>query len=349
MSQYNLVIIGFGGMGEQHTKLLENHPQILVSGICDISPERQKAAKDQGLKVYESYESVLADPTVGLVLIATPNNLHREIAIAALNSQKHVICEKPVTLNAQELEEILAAQAKTGYIFMVHQNRRWDEDFLTIKKIYDTKQLGELYHVEQRVFGSRGIPGDWRKYQAFGGGMLLDWGVHMLDRLLIMIPEKIVSVDCYLSFALKEEVDDGYHVRLQFESGKTAIIEVGTTNLISLPKWYVTFSKGTAIVEDWHLNGHIVSLKYADEHDARPIVAGAGLTKTMAPRNDDSTLTSPLDIVRRDHKEFYSNFIDVIENKAQPFVKNEEVLRVMRLIDASYLSHNIGQRVKFEE
>lgn len=349
MSQYSLVIIGFGGMGSQHYNLLQKHPLINITGVCDINLERQNEARKENLKVYDSYESVIKDSSVDIVLIATPNHIHKEIAVAALNGKKHVICEKPVTLNAKELEEILDAQKRSGYVFMVHQNRRWDEDFLTIKKIYDTKQLGELYHVEQRVFGSRGIPGDWRKNKEFGGGMLLDWGVHMLDRLLVMIPEKILTVDCFLSFSLKEEVDDGYHVHLTFESGKTAICEVGTTNLISLPKWYVTFSKGTAIVEDWHLNGRIVSLKNTDENDARPIVAGAGLTKTMAPRNDDSTITIPLDKVYKDHKEFYTNFIDVVEKKAEPFVKNEEVLRVMKLIDASFMSHEIGQRIKFEE
>lgn len=349
MSKTSLVIIGFGGMGEQHYKLLENHPEIQVTGICDINLERLAYAKQLGLKGYASHKDVLKDPLVDAVLIATPNNTHKEIAIAALNSKKHVICEKPVTLNALELEEILSVQEKTGMVFMVHQNRRWDEDFLTIKKIYDTKQLGELYHIEQRVFGSRGIPGDWRKYENFGGGMLLDWGVHMIDRLLVMIPEKITTVDCFLSFALQEEVDDGFHVYLEFESGKTAICEVGTTNLISLPKWYVTFSKGTAVVEDWHLNGRIVSLKNTDKNDARPIVAGAGLTKTMAPRMDDSTITQPLDKVMKDHKEFYSNFINVINKKEEPFIKNTEVLRVMRLIDAMFVSHKTKQRVKFED
>lgn len=349
MKKYNLVIIGFGGMGSQHYNLLENHNLINVSGICDINSDRRNEAKSFGLTIYETYESVLQDKLVDAILIATPNHIHKEIAIAALNSKKHVICEKPVTLNSSELEEILATQEKTGYVFMVHQNRRWDEDFLTIKKIYDTKQLGEMYHVEQRVFGSRGIPGDWRKYKEYGGGMLLDWGVHMIDRLLVMVPEKIKTVDCHLSFSLKEEVDDGYHLRVTFENGSTAICEVGTTNLISLPKWYVTFSKGTAVIEDWHMNGKIVSLKNVGNHDARPIVAGAGLTKTMAPRMDDSTITLPLDKVYKDHKEFYSNFIDVIENKDEPFVKNHEVLRVMKLIDTAFLSDKLNQRIDFEE
>jgi len=97
------------------------------------------------------------------------------------------------------------------------------------------------------------------------------------------------------------------------------------------------------------LNGQIVSLKNTDKNDARPIVAGAGLTKTMAPRMDDSTTTLPLDKVMKDHKEFYSNFINVINKKEEPFIKNTEVLRVMRLIDALFVSHKTKQRVKFED
>ena len=346
--QYNTVIIGFGGMGEQHFHVLEDNQYLKVIGVFDISPERSEVAERCGLYTYASLEEVLNDNKVDVCLIATPNDTHKEISIECLKKSKHVICEKPVTTNARDLEEILNVQEETGYVFMVHQNRRWDEDFLTIKKIYDTNKLGDLYRIEQRVYGSRGIPGDWRKYKASGGGMLLDWGVHMLDRLLVMIPEKIETLFCILSYVLNEEVDDGYKVFIEFESGKTALIEVGTTNLISLPKWYATFSRGTAIIEDWEMNGRIVELKFFDEADAKPIVAGAGLTKTMAPRQDNSTKTSPLEIVYQDNKEFYKNFVDVIEKNNQALVKNSEVLRVMKVIDALFISSVSNQVITFQ-
>jgi len=175
--------------------------------------------------------------------------------------------------------------------------------------------------------------------------MLLDWGVHMLDRLLKLIDEKVVEVYCKLSFVLEEDADDGFWLFLTFESGKTALCDVGTINLQNLPKWYVKFQKGTFMIDDWHMNGRIVKLKHAKEHDAKPIVAGAGLTKTMAPRTDQSTITEPLDIVYGNIYEFYTNFIDTIEG-LEPIIKNEEVLRVMKLIDIAFESDAKHQVMK---
>jgi predicted dehydrogenase len=334
---YQLVIVGFGGMGKQHYHLLKKQTTLHVRGIYDIDASVTKDATSQGLFCYDAFEVVLQDPLVDVILIATPNHFHEALSIAALEAGKHVICEKPVTLNSQQLIHIIEVQQKTHRVFMVHQNRRWDEDFLTIKKLYDTESLGKMYHVEQRVFGSRGIPTDWRRVKAFGGGMLLDWGVHMLDRLLLMIDEKITEVYCKLSYALEEDADDGFWLFLTFESGKTALCDVGTINLQNLPKWFVKFQKGTAMIDDWHMNGRIVKLKHTDEADAKPIVAGAGLTKTMAPRTDDSTITEPLDIVYGNIFEFYQNFVDTIQGQ-EPWIKNEQVLRVMRLIDMAYES-----------
>ena len=348
-TRLKIVIVGFGGMGEQHSRSLKNNEHLEVVGVYDILEKQRLLAKFNGLKAYDSFEEVLEDKDISAILIATPNDTHKDLAIKALENGKHVICEKPVTTNAKDLEAILEIQKTTGKTFMVHQNRRWDEDYLTIKNIYDSKRLGELYRIEQRVYGSRGIPGDWRKYERFGGGMLLDWGVHMLDRLLIMIPEKIKSLYCSLSYVLEEEVDDGYKVFIEFESGKTALVEVGTTNLIPLPKWYCTFQRGTAIIEDWEMNGKIVELTNYDEADAKPIVAGAGLTKTMAPRTDNSTKTSDLEIIRRSHLEFYQNFYEVIHGQADPLIKNQEVLRVMKVIDALFLSAKTNQVIEYKD
>jgi scyllo-inositol 2-dehydrogenase (NADP+) len=334
---YQLVIVGFGGMGKQHLNMLYKQKAIQVAGIYDIDSRVTQDARSQGLFCYDAFEEVLHDSKIDVVLIATPNHFHEALSISALEAGKHVICEKPVTLNSQQLINIIEVQKKTNRVFMVHQNRRWDEDFLTIQKLYDSQTLGKMYHVEQRVFGSRGIPTDWRRVKAYGGGMLLDWGVHMLDRLLLMIDEKITEVYCKLSYALEEDADDGFWLFLTFESGKTALCDVGTINLQNLPKWFVKFQKGTAMIDDWHMNGRVVKLRHTDEADAKPIVAGAGLTKTMAPRTDDSTITEPLDIVYGNVLEFYENFVDTMHGK-EPRVKNEQVLRVMRLIDLAYES-----------
>ena len=104
-----IAIVGFGGMGSWHARsIMEKVPEIEVYGAYDIREEALENARKMGLKAYESLDALLADETVELVTVAVPNNFHKSIAIAALRAGKNVVCEKPVTLNAAELEEIMA-------------------------------------------------------------------------------------------------------------------------------------------------------------------------------------------------------------------------------------------------
>ena len=144
------------------------------------------------------------------------------------------------------------------------------------------------------------------------------------------------------------DCDDGFTLNLAFESGKTAVVEVGTSNFIALPKWYIAGTEGAAIIEDWEMNGRLEVMPKKDEADAKPIVAGAGLTKTMAPRLEGEVLVKELPIVKSTILDFYNNVIDVLEDKATPAIKNSEVMRVMKLIEAAFESHETGTVVYFE-
>lgn len=348
-NSYGVAIVGFGGMGNEHYNIINTFDRMDVIGTFDIRENRQVLAKEKNLYAYDSFDAVLNDENVDIVLIATPNDVHKDIAIASLRAGKHVICEKPVTLNSGELEEILAVANNCDQLFVVHQNRRWDEDYLAIKKLYDEKTLGDIFHVESRVHGSRGIPGDWRKEKEYGGGMLLDWGVHLVDRILLMIDEKVKNVYCKLSHVNTTEVDDGFKIMLDFESGKTTLIEVGTYNYINLPLWYACGAKGTAVIHDWEMNGEVTKLVTHERNEATPIKAGAGLTKTMAPRNHDETVQDQsLPRINTDIRDFYQNVVDAIEGKAEIIVKNNEVMRVMKLLEACVQSHELNQVIDFE-
>lgn len=344
---HSVVIVGFGGMGSYHARLIKKTTSLKVVGTYDVLEARRMDSIKAGYKAYESYEEVLADPSVEIVLIATPNDVHKEIAIRALQAGKHVICEKPVALSTVEFQEILAAADEAKRVFMVHQNRRWDEDFLTIKRMYDEETIGSLFQIESRVHGANGIPGDWRHIKAQGGGMLLDWGVHLLDQLLFMIDSRITSVSSRLSFILGNDVDDGFEAVLQFENGIKAIVEVGTTNFITLPRWYVKGIEGTGIIEDWSLTGRLVTRNNEGEKiEPKPIRAGVGLTKTMAPPSEGATITKTLPQPSVLSSSFYDNFTAVIEGTAEPIVKNAEVMRVQNLIEAIFEAAERNQVVE---
>ncbi|MCA1293626.1 Gfo/Idh/MocA family oxidoreductase [Paenibacillus sp. alder61] len=346
-ANHSVVIVGYGGMGSYHAKLIKDNGRLKVTGTYDIDGQRAAASEKDGYPAYSSYEAVLRDPAVETILIATPNDVHKDLAVQAFAAGKHVICEKPVTMSVEDFKEMTAAAERADRVLMVHQNRRWDEDFLIIKQMYEQKTVGDLFRIESRVHGANGIPGDWRHLEAYGGGMLLDWGVHLLDQLVFMVDSKITSVTGRLSFILGDEVDDGFEAVLQFENGLSALVEVGTTNFIPLPRWYVKGTEGTGVIEDWSMTGRIVTRNREAEHvEPKPIQAGVGLTKTMAPPSESATLTGVLPEPFRQPSSFYDNYVSVLEGTAEPLVKNDQVLRVLNLIEAVFRSGRTGETVK---
>ena len=331
-------LIGYGGMGRWHVEKLRTLPEFEIAGVYDILPERREAAVKDGLTAYDSLESLLADASVELVTIATPNDLHRPIAIQAMAAGKHVISEKPVTLSSRDLQAMIDASRKYGRIFSVHQNRRWDEDFLIIKQIYDQNSLGRVFNIESRVHGSRGVPGDWRNTWLQGGGMILDWGVHMLDQLLMLVDEPVVSTFCTVSHVTNDEVDDGFKAIITFGNGLTAQVEVGTSNFINLPRWYMQGENGTAVIHDWALSGEIVKVSDWEKRDAVPVVTAAGLTKTMAPRTEETIQRYPLPKVTSDVRDYYRNIARAIRGEEEQLVTHAQMMRVMRLMEACFKS-----------
>ena len=138
-----VVVVGYGGMGGWHTKHILTSDVVELAGICDIRECRKEKARERDIRVYETFEDVIADPTVDLLTLAVPNELHMPMAVKALEAGKNVISEKPVALNSEELQKMIDASNRTGKLFTVHQNRRWDADYLKMKEVYASGDLGE--------------------------------------------------------------------------------------------------------------------------------------------------------------------------------------------------------------
>jgi predicted dehydrogenase len=336
-------------MGNWHRETIDTIDGLEVAGIYDIDAARKTYAAEVGVHSYDSLEELLKDDQIDLVLVATPNDLHKPIAKEAMRAGKNVVSEKPVTLSSSDLQEMMDVSKETGKLFTVHQNRRWDEDYLTMKKIYEERILGDVYRIESRVHGSRGIPGDWRQEKEHGGGMVLDWGVHLLDQILQMMgTTKLKTVFATVTNITNTMVDDGFTVQLGFENGTDVLVEVGTSNFISLPRWYMIGQNGNAIIEDWSLKGRIVRAIGKNEEDVVPVRTAAGLTKTMAPRREDTISTEELDIVKSDIRDFYRNVMKAIAKEEEQKIKLPEVMRVMKLMEAIFESSEKKQVIYFE-
>lgn len=310
----NIAIIGYSGMGLWHARVIENIDGLNLIGTYTVSENGRRLAAENELFVYSSLEELLADPAVDIVTVSTPNHLHKPICIQAMRAGKHVVCEKPVALNHWELQEMIDVAKEEQVVFTVHQNRRWDRDFRTIKYIYDQGTLGNVYRIENRLHHANGIRKGWRNQKECGGGIVLDWGSHLLDQLLQMVNRRIDSVYAEMTHITNETCEDGFTATIKFEGDLTAIVEVGTGNHIRLPRWYMLGDKGTAQIDNKELDGKIVMSS----------VCG----------NTDAGRENLLPVQESDVRGFYRNIMAAIEGKEQLLITHEEIMRVMKLMEA---------------
>jgi len=349
---FNLGIIGFGGMAEYHFKSLKEYERIHIKGVFDVNPERCKFAQDNGLKAYGSKEELFSDPEIDIILVATTNEVHKELLIEAMRAGKHVISEKPVTLTSSELEEVIAASKEYKRVFTIDQNRRTNRDFILMKRNVEEGLLGDVYSIESRVEGSRGMPTGWRTIKRLGGGMMVDWGVHLIDQIMYMIDQKVTNVFCKMYYIEYSEVEDNFRLTLTFESGLTAHIEVATNNYILHPRWYVLGKKGTLQIDNWDCNGKIVRcIDKESVWEDEIIYTKAGPTKTMAPRNANSTeeiiLSEPLEVVDN-LTVVYDQLLDAIEGKAPLKITPQQALRVIKVMEAAFVSSETSSAINVE-
>jgi len=349
MNKKKISVIGYGGQGSWHCKQILKSDVAELAGIYDIRQIRTDAASADGIHVYKSVEALLGD-NIDAVVVATPNDSHKELVIKALEAGKNVICEKPVNTTVSAFDEMCEAAARCGKLFTVHQNRRWDVDFLAMKEIVGSGNIGDIIRIESRIHGSRGIPSDWRCTKAQGGGMILDWGVHLIDQVLqIFAEERIVKIYCDTTNITKTEVDDGFRLTIYFEGEKTAYVEVGTYNFLAMPRFYLQCENGSAIITDWTKKAHVAKLKVWNEKEVLPVQTAAGITKTMAPR-DEITLDE-YDVERpvSDVHDFYRNFCAAMDGREEMLITLPQVRKVLQVMEWAFKSAETGQAIEIDQ
>ena len=341
-------IIGFGGMAHWHATNASKIDGVEYVAAFDVDEKAlESAEKEFGMKACHSAEELLAIPEINLVLIATPNQFHKPYAIAAMRAGKNVLSEKPATLSVADWDEMVAVSKETGKLLTVHQNRRWDGEFLVMRDLYRSGELGDMFAMESRVQGSHGIPGDWRKEKAHGGGMMLDWGVHLIDQMVnIVTDRKLLSVYCRCDHLTNAEVDDGFKMDMYYEGDLCCRIEVGTSNFINLPRFYACGMDGSALIQDWGAPCHVVSCHQKHDTDVIPVRTAAGLTKTMAPRNPSTITEHDIPQPQADVHDFYRNVVRAIDGLEEQIVTHDQMRFVMKIMEAAMESDRLGRPVE---
>lgn len=343
-------IIGFGYMGNFHLNKTRETEGAQVVSVFDTAQDKLEDAEKEGLKTYTDLESFLKDD-LDLVVIATPNQWHAQYAIAAMEAGKHVLCEKPATMSVQEIEDVKACSEKTGKFFTVHQQRRFDPDYRAVCDVVRAGTIGKITTIESRVLGERGVCFGWRADPESGGGMLYDWGVHLIDQMLQLFKgEKVTSVYARILSVLTPAVDDFFEINLNFSGGTCAKVIVGTFALQKLPRWFVFGDRGTMKLDDFSgTEGGVARIR--GEVKGFDSVVGKkdlGPSRTMAPLEKEMLETLEIPAEEDMTLEFWNNLIASVENDQIPHVKIDEIIRQMKLVQAAFESAKKNQVVECE-
>jgi len=334
-------VVGYGYAGRVfHCPLIAQVDELqLVAVASRDEGRRHQAQQTWGVRVYATPDELLADPQVDVVVIATPHNTHHPLAKAALQAGKHVVVDKPFTLTVAEADDLIAEAQKQRRLLTVFHNRRWDWDFLTVRRAIEAGLLGEVWLVELNV-GRFGPPGRWRAERATMGSLLHDWGVHLIDQALLLLgkPQKVVAWRHFRGWRLS--VESFFRVVLDHGDGRTVTLEVNYLRKAERPRWFVLGDKGGLVKfgldpqEDALRQGDLSKAREAPEHRAKVWTHIDG---------HDAELT--LESVQGDWRAFYRNFAAALLHGAELAVKPEEAREVIRIVEAALRSTETGQIV----
>ena len=349
---YRIGYIGFGSMASGYhydTAMREDVP-FTPTAVFDLRESQRALAQSRGLKAFDSLQEFLDSRLFDFVLVATPNQYHCPMVCAALDAGYHAMSEKPAAMNSHEIEQMMDHAKKSGRLFTVHHNRRWDRDFLMLKQAIETGRLGNIYAYENRVHSANGNGqmSGWRKYSDHGGGMFLDWGIHMMDQTLALIREPVQSVFADIRSIRSGEVDDYAKVIIRFESGITAQVEVSTFNPLGLPKWCAFGDKGSVIIDE--TCGNTGRMRWVDSAHTEPRdntvypdsrVDVRGMEYFAVDKFEEASL--PLAPIPQDWASLYKNVAAALDGTAELEVTPESVLRCFRVVEAAFKSSESGR------
>lgn len=184
-------VVGYGGafnMGRAHLNEMKRAGMV-PTAVAEIDPERLKVATQDfpGIETYASVTEMLKKSDVNLLAIITPHNTHAKLAVQCLKAGRHVVTEKPFAITTAECDAMIAAARKSQVTLSTYHNRHWDGCILNAVKLVRSGLIGDVFRVEAHM-GGYGQPGNWwRTSKSISGGILYDWGVHLLEYSLQLL------------------------------------------------------------------------------------------------------------------------------------------------------------------
>ncbi|MCC8618572.1 oxidoreductase [Xanthomonas vesicatoria] len=338
---FNLAVVGYGYVGHTfHAPLIASTPGLHLHSV--VSSKLQQAQSDfPEVTVVADLDSALADPALDAVVLATPNQTHAPFALQALAAGKHVLVDKPFALDAAQARAMVAAAAAAGRVISVFQNRRWDADFLTVRRLIDEGQLGEVVEFHSHFDRYRPQVRDrWRESDVPGAGLWYDLGPHLLDQALQLfgMPQAI-GADLQRQRS-QARSDDYFHVTLHYPRLR-AILHAGSLVADNSLRFAVHGTRGS------YLKHGLDTQEDQLRAGRRPGTVGWGVdplpgTLTRMDEEGRVHIHQP-DNQAGDYRQCYAAFRDALAGTGPAPVDGADAVQLMHLLELAQHSATTGQ------
>lgn len=332
----NIALIGYGFVGKTfHAPLIQSIEGLTLAVVS--SRDEEKVKRDlPNVLVVATPEEAIQHPDVDLVVIASPNATHAPLAALALNAGKHVVVDKPFTLDMQEARELIVLANEKQRLLSVFHNRRWDSDFIGIKQVIEEGRLGKVKLFESHIDRFRPeVRVRWREQNVPGSGLWFDLGPHLIDQTLQLfgLPQSVQGNIATLRDGA--EINDWAHVILNYPEHKVilhaSMLVAGGTSRFTVHGDKASVVKARIDQQEAQLLAGVIpgSESWGEDSDDMVLFDAAG---------DATRLKTP----KGDQRQYYINVRDALTGTIGNPVHPVEALAVMAVLEAAVRSSETG-------
>lgn len=341
-------LIGFGLSGRVfHAPFLDLSEEFELTSIVQRSNESAKYSYPDAT-IVKSHQEIFNDPSIELVVVATPNEYHFEMTRQALTANKHVIIEKPFSPTTTETTALINLAENRGRHLFVFHNRRWDGDFLTIKKVIQDGLIGDVVEYEARYNRYKPAlnPKPWKEIEGPASGILYDLGTHIIDQTVCLFGKPLSVTARLYKQRQGSQIDDAFDLRLDYPSTKVTL----KSTLLAKdpdPRYIIYGSKGSFVKSgiDPQEDDIQAGLTPDSVNWGKDTVEHWGILKTSI---NDLEFMGTIETLRGNYMGFYDNVYDVIRNSGDYAIPPLEAQITTSIIEAAIKSHHQGITIGLE-
>lgn len=340
MKKLGVGVIGLGAISQIHFEAIEKCERLELTGIyARKQDEARSEAEKRGGKAFETPDELMGNPNVDIVVLLTPPGIHKELINKAIHYNKHILLEKPIGTNIEDIEEYIQAASEKGLSFSVVSQHRFDSASLLVKDRIERGCIGEIVGANCSInwYRDKDYYQGWRtKKELSGGGALAIQGIHTIDLMLWYLGE-VDSVKGYVTNRLHKDIDveDTAMAVVKFANGSLGSISASTGSYPGYPaRLDLLGTHGSITIEGDKL------VYYQSVLDENPPIVHDRSAKTT---------DSPSDVSVEPFVIQYEDVIESIEQSKIPLVSGEEAFKAYKLVDAIYKSSETGLEINLKE